>query len=209
MLYFIIMINPTYERRGKKTLVILLIVRLIPAFLFLIVVLLMASFKGQLTDMVIHLTGKASPVFIQTYNLVLGIGFLLFLLFVSIFVLFAWLEYISFSYFLDTEAFKAQTGIINIKEMSVLYHQIQNVDISRPLLYRMTGMSRLVILTAGHEDPNAHKEEQDDSEVIIDIIDAAQAEELQHELLSRANIVHVHEEGTVPSVNPPNPEHTS
>jgi uncharacterized membrane protein YdbT with pleckstrin-like domain len=94
--------------------------------------------------------------------------------------------------------------------MSILYHHIQNVDISRPLLYRLFGMSKVVILTAGHEDGNRLEENQSEgeSEGIIDIIDATEAEELQHELLSRSNVMHVEQE-VPPSLPITTSEHTS
>lgn len=175
MLYFIIMINPTYKRRSHRTFITLIVLRLIPASLFLVVVLALASVAKQFA------------------GYVLGIGFLFFIILSAFLVLSAWLEYISFRFYLDDNAFKIQTGIFNINEISILYHQIQNVDIERPLLYRMMNMSRVVVLTAAHEDEKVHTNESDETEGIIDLIDADEAESLQHELLSRSNVQEVKE----------------
>jgi uncharacterized membrane protein YdbT with pleckstrin-like domain len=189
----LIMINPTYQRRGHKTFLALIIMRMIPAVLFLCIVIVLTAFKNNATHSITQATGHPSPLFVQAYNLIIGIGFLLFILLAAVLLLSAWLEYISFKYYLDDNAFKIQTGIININEISILYHQIQNVDVDRPLLYRMMGMSRLVIFTAAHEDEKTHPQEHDETEAIIDLIDNTQAESLQQELLSRSNVQKVEE----------------
>ncbi len=187
------MINPTYERRGQKTFIALITLRLIPAFLFLCVMIVLAAFKSSAIASMAKATGHASPLFAEAYSLIVSLGFIAFLLLTAILLLSAWLQYIGFTFYLDDNAFKIREGIININEISILYHQIQNVDVDRPLLYRMMGMSRLVILTAAHEDEKEHPDEHDETEGIVDLLDSAEAGALQHELLSRSNIQKVEE----------------
>lgn len=197
------MLSTIYKRRGKRTLVALLVIRFIPAFLFLIAVLIFQIAKPALSTSIEKLYGQSSELFLQSYSYVVGVGLLLFIVLAIILIVAAYVEYISFTYAIDDDAFKTQTGIIDIKEMSVLYRHIQNVDIDRPLVYRLMNMSRLVILTAAHQD-NEHKDEHDETEVVIDMIDDTEAQTLQEELLNRSNVETVRE--VPPS---PTPLHTS
>jgi uncharacterized membrane protein YdbT with pleckstrin-like domain len=197
------MILPTYERRGRKTLVVLIILRLIPAFLFLIAVLVLASFKTHLGETYQQVTGQPLALFLSSYSLIINVGLFVFVLLSALLLLIAWLEYIGLSYVLDEHALKMRKGIINIHEMSLLYRQIHNVSISRPLLYRLFGMSKVVILT-GHDDNDGPGDDRNDSEGIIDIIDKLEAETLQHELLNRSHVQTVKE---VDQPAPPSPGH--
>jgi uncharacterized membrane protein YdbT with pleckstrin-like domain len=52
---------------------------------------------------------------------------------------------------------------------------MQNVDVTRPLFYRILGLSRLVILSAGHEQV----EEGDQTDTVFDPIDSEIAEEIR------------------------------
>ena len=84
------------------------------------------------------------------------------------------------------DSFKIKRGILGKTENAIPYHQIQNVDIERSFLFQILGLSRIVILTAGHEDekPRANDEAED----VIPAIDKKLAEWLQTELLKRADI---------------------
>ena len=65
------------------------------------------------------------------------------------------------------------------------YRQIQDVDIEEDITDRILGVCRLVILTAGHED---EPKSEGESEGVLPVIDKTLAEQLQTELLKRANI---------------------
>lgn len=55
----------------------------------------------------------------------------------------------SFRFSIDETGFKKQYGIIHKQEVSIPYKQIQNVNITRSLLDRFLGLSRVCIETAG------------------------------------------------------------
>jgi uncharacterized membrane protein YdbT with pleckstrin-like domain len=76
---------------------------------------------------------------------------------------------------LDEFSMKMRRGIINHIEVSIPYRQIQDINLDRSLLHRLFGVSRLIMITAGHED-KADKEEAD---TIFDPIDADFAEEVR------------------------------
>jgi uncharacterized membrane protein YdbT with pleckstrin-like domain len=103
----------------------------------------------------------------------------------------AWLTYSNFKFFLGEDSLKIKRGILSKEEVAIPYRQIQDVDIERDLSYRMFGVSRLVILTAGNEDEK--KPGQNESEGIFPAIDKDLAEWLQSELLKRANVQKVTE----------------
>ena len=67
------------------------------------------------------------------------------------------------------DSFKIRRGILSRTENAIPYRQIQDADIERSLFFRMLGLSRLVILTAGHED-EAPKG-SDEAEGIIPAVD--------------------------------------
>ncbi len=89
------------------------------------------------------------------------------------------------------DSFKIKRGVMSKTENAIPYRQIQNVDIERSFTFQMLGLSRLIILTAGHEDEN--DKEGDEAEGVIPAIDQALAVWLQTELLKRADIQKVTE----------------
>lgn len=109
-------------------------------------------------------------------------------LFMAVFALtffVVWLIYINYRFSLGDNALKIKRGILNKEEVAIPYRQIQDVDINRDLGFQMMGLSRIVILTAGHDD---QKPGDDQSEGILPALDKDLAEWLQAELLKRANV---------------------
>ncbi len=86
------------------------------------------------------------------------------------------LQYRNYSFMLDEFGVKVRRGIFSQKEISVPYRQIQDVDIIRSFSYRMMGVSKLVMITAGHEDKG---EERDGTDSVLDPIDSALAQEIR------------------------------
>ena len=113
------------------------------------------------------------------------IVFLLFLISCAATYAISRILYSSWAFMLENDSLKIKRGIFNKTEDAIPYKQIQNVDIERSFLFQIMGLSRLVILTAGHEDENSS---QDESEGIIPAIDKNVAEALQATLLSKANV---------------------
>jgi len=98
-----------------------------------------------------------------------------------------WIDYVGYGYQLGPDALKLRRGTFHKDETAIPYRQIQNIDIERPFLYVLSGTSKIVILTAGHEEKGGDAGDAE-SEGIIPIIDKDLAIKLQNELLSRANI---------------------
>ncbi len=102
-----------------------------------------------------------------------------------------WLHYKNLKFCLGEDSLKIKRGIFDKEEVAIPYRQIQDVDIERNVSYRMFGVSRLVILTAGNEEEK--KPGEDESEGILPALDKDLAEWLQSELLRRANVQKVTE----------------
>jgi len=99
--------------------------------------------------------------------------------FVLMFII-TYLEYRYYTFMFTEEAFIMTFGYITRKEVAALYHQIQNVNINRGPLDRLTGVSQVIIFMTGSErDPTHNK-------IILPTVGKAKAKLVQKELLMRA-----------------------
>jgi putative membrane protein len=120
------------------------------------------------------------------------IALVLFVVVFAITLLVAWLIYKNYKYCLGDDSLKIKRGILNKEEVAIPYRQVQDVDLKRDLSFQMLGLSRIIIITAGHEDDE--KPGDDDTEGILPALDKDLAEWLQAELLKRANVQKVTQE---------------
>jgi uncharacterized membrane protein YdbT with pleckstrin-like domain len=176
----------TYHALGKKTLWIFIFQRIQASMVLLLItiVLFVVSLQTSLTKTALgnlaHDAGLGALGCLLLFVIVFAIGFLA-----------AWLTYKNFKFSLGDDSLKIKRGILNKEEVAIPYRQIQDVDIQRDFSFQMMGLSRIMILTAGHED---EKPSEDDSEGILPALDKDLAEWLQAELLKRANIQKVTED---------------
>ena len=174
-----------YHTMGKKTFWIFFLERAHAAFVLLLLTIALFVIQGQsflVTTPVGNLSRYASAA---AWG---GLG--LFILLLAITFLIAWLIYINFKFCLGDDSLKIKRGILNKEEVAMPYRQIQDVDIKRDISFQMLGLSRIVILTAGHDDD---KPGEDESEGILPALDKDLAEWMQAELLKRANVQKVTE----------------
>ena len=173
--------NQGYQTFGKKVfwLFFLQISPIAFILLFVSIVLFVLSFQPFLVNG--DITNGQSYALMSAF-----FAFILSLLSAIICCLVSWLTYKNYVFSMTDDSFKIRRGILSRTENAIPYRQIQDADIERSLFFRMLGLSRLVILTAGHED-EAPKG-SDEAEGIIPAVDQKLAEWLQAELLRRANI---------------------
>lgn len=139
-------------------------------------------------------TGKktfdgASALEIYSYDFVLLIFTLAFILFIIGYVS-AYFEYKNYSFTLEEYSLKVRKGIMSKEEISVPYRQIQDVNIERSFIYQIFGVSRLVFITAGREEPDIHEE----TEAVLDPLEKNVAEEVREELLRHIGVQKVENE---------------
>ena len=175
-----------YHTMGKKTFWIFFAERANTAFIFLLIAIVLFAIAGQPFLV-------ATPIGTLSGYAMMGawIALSLFILVSAVTFLIAWLIYKNYKYCLGEDSLKIKRGILDKKEVAIPYRQIQDVDIDRDLTFQMIGLSRIVILTAGHDDA---KPEDDASEGQLPALDKDLAEWLQAQLLSRANVQKVTEE---------------
>ena|SRR5258708_5625422 len=175
-----------YHKLGGKTLWIFVLQRIHGASVILLLAIGFFVIKDQPFLAKVPGLGDVRPYLqIITWG-TFGLFAIIFL--VTFFV--AWLIYINYKFALGENALKIKKGIFMKIETSIPYRQIQNIDIQRDLAYQAFNLSRLVILTAGHDD---EKPGDDQSEGILPALDKDLAEWLQTELLTRANVQKVTE----------------
>jgi len=79
---------------------------------------------------------------------------------------------------------KFRRGIFNQMENSIPYRQIQDINLVRTIAHRIFGVSRLVMISAGHEQDQNH----DETDTVFDPIDADIAMEIRTFLERRIGI---------------------
>jgi len=184
----------SYRTLGKKTLWIFTMARIHATIVLLLVAV--ALFATSSTGFV-----SAGP-FGDMHGLVMSVAWIALALFVvvGLITFFAsWLIYVHYKFFLGEDSLKIKRGILDKEEIAIPYRQIQDVDIERDLMFQMMGLSRLIILTAGHED---EKPSEDESEGVLPGMDKDLAEWLQGQLLKRANVQKVVETNAASNAAP-------
>lgn len=176
----------TYQRLGKKTLTIFVLQRIGAPFVLLLVSIGLFSIQNAN-----FITQVPIPNFSQYIGLAALSCLILFAVFFLLAFLISWFTYANYKYALGDNSLKIKRGIFDQEEVAIPYRQIQDVDLDRPLGYRMMGVSHIVILTAGHEDqPSSGDplEQRGQSEGVFPVLDKDLAEWLQAEILKRANV---------------------
>ena len=131
----------TPQRLGKKAFVLFLLSNSAPALAFLFLVIISVVGRGYLGETISGYLGY----------LTIGAA-ILFALALVLAVAISWLVYVNFTFSLGDSAFKISHGIFNKEETAVPYRHIQSIDIRQDLIGQIIGYSRLVVLTAGHDE---------------------------------------------------------
>jgi len=161
----------TEQRLGRKTFWIFVLSNSKAAFAFLLVTIVLIVSRGyagsNFTDIFNYSIIVAAAVFAVSFLLDIGIS---------------WLVYINYTFSITENAFKVRKGIFNKKETAIPYRQIQSVDLRQDVVAQIIGVSKLVVLTAGHDDNNKTGE----AEIDFPVIDTEFAKNIQTELLKRS-----------------------
>lgn len=176
-----------YHTLGGKTLALFVVTRIHAAVVLLILSIALFIVSGQpfLSNPALHIPNLPAYVLLAAWIALMFFGIVAIVTFVV-----AWLMYVTYKFFLGEDSLKIKRGILEKEEIAIPYRQIQDVDLTRDLSFQMMGLSRIVILTAGHDD---EKPLDDDSEGVLPALDKDLAEWLQAELLKRANVQKVTE----------------
>lgn len=177
-----------YQRLGIYTFWMFTLQNSIVAFSGLFVFLLLLAAKaigiaGQLPS-----SSDGGPDIEAAANTLLNLGILasfgLIVAGLLVAGLLAVIQYWSYRYFLGESEMHIKRGILNTEEMSIPYRHIIDIGIERPLIYQLLGASILTIYS--RTDTNAGEGADDESEGRLPAIRKRFAEDLRHELLSKA-----------------------
>lgn len=98
-------------------------------------------------------------------------------------IILAWIKYSSCTFVLNDFAISIKRGVLNKKEISIPYRQIQNVNLEQSFTDRIMRICKLIIQTAGND------ESKEEGEGVFEVIDLKIAEEIQTILLQKNNNV--------------------
>ncbi len=99
-------------------------------------------------------------------------------------ILISWLEYTNYTYRLDEFNFLIKRGILDKKETLISYRQIQDVNIDRPIVYQLLGLSKLILKITSNDEQNGFVI----VEIKIDALDKNVAEEVRNILEKKIGI---------------------
>ncbi len=171
----------TAQKLGIKVFLYFLYKKIIIGIILLILSFVALYYKDVIgLKLFFILGGKAGSII----NSSIILFFVISLIFLFGGIILSWLDYISCTFILGDNAFSIKRGILNKKEVSIPYRQIQNVSIEQNFSSRTMGVCKLVVLTAG----NDNNDKDGEAEGVFDIIDSGVAVKLKNELLHRSNI---------------------
>ncbi len=96
----------------------------------------------------------------------------------------AYLKHASFSYTLNQFDLIIKSGILYKKENAILYRQIRDVNIERPLLYQIFGLSRIDIVTSEIDERN----EEGIGKIFLDHLDSDVAKEVMDIITKKVGV---------------------
>jgi len=187
------------QRLGRKCFLLLLFRKASIAVGLTLASIVLLALSGTIIPAVVRLSTLGSQATADTvgpissaFSFIVSGCFLLGVMLFLVSYIVSRLEYNNFTFNFGEFDLHLSRGIIDRKETSVPYRQIQDVNIERNLDHQLMGLSKIVITTAGHEET----EEKGMSEIVLDPLDKSVAEEIRT-LLERKIGVQVVEDQTV------------
>ena len=173
------------QRLGLRALILYIVKGLLPGIIFGILTLVVLSAKNLIIGGFVN-SGYASVDAINKIILfVIGGMYIVSILLLAFGLLINLIHYFSCRFGMDDYAFKLHRGLISRNEITIPYHQIQDVNVDQSIIGGLFGIGKLIILTAGNEDKDKNGEE---NEVVFDIIDISTAKYLQKTLTEKSSV---------------------
>jgi len=173
------------QRLGFRTFILYVIKGFLPGIILLFLTLIILSFKDLIINSFLASGYTNGELINKIVLFVIGGLYMVSILILVIGITVNLLNYISCRFGLDEYGFKLHRGIISRNEISIPFHQIQDVNVYQSVLGRLFGVGKLIILTAGNEEKLLNGEE---SEVVFGTIDISIAKSLQKQLVEKSSI---------------------
>jgi uncharacterized membrane protein YdbT with pleckstrin-like domain len=170
---------------GEKAYILMASRKMMPGVIMLLISAILLALKSIITSVVysgFSAAGGGSSAMAASISSA-GTTVIVTLLIISLLVLIvgiiiARLEYKNLTYTFEEFDLRMKKGILHRTENSIPYRQIQDVDIDRSLTLQFMGLSKLTIITAGHEESTEHEK----VEVVIEPIQREVAEDIRQML---------------------------
>lgn len=177
------MIQPGVEQRlGRKAFFLLLMRKVTVAILFIIVSLVLLAVSGKIIQglaIALSAGGQATATTVgpisSFVSFIVSGCFLIGILLLLVGFIVSWLEYRNFTFDFGEFDLHLARGIIDRKETSIPYRQIQDVNIERNFDHQLMGLAKVVMTTAGHEENG----EKGMSEIVLEPLDKDVAQEIR------------------------------
>jgi uncharacterized membrane protein YdbT with pleckstrin-like domain len=170
------------QQLGKKAFLLFLSRKVTAAIVILLVAFILADIGPSISQGIAGITAIGGSASYGTASSISGgiayASMLLFLLGVIVFLIgfiISLLQYRNYAFVMEEFDMKMRRGVTNQRVISIPYRQIQAVNVVRSLAYRFFGVSKLVMITAGHDDPGTNEE----ADTVLDPIDKDTAEEIR------------------------------
>ena len=166
----------TKQKLGIKVFYYYLSNKIVAGVIFLVISFIVSSSKVSLVSKLSLVLPKEMS-FNAVLYLVNGLFILsVFLIILGIFL--SWLHYISCNFILGDNNLTIIHGILNKKEVSIPYRQIENINIEQSFNFKLMGICKLKIETAGNNSINGGKPEG-----YFDVIDFKIAQKIRDFIL--------------------------
>jgi len=170
------------QQLGRKTFLLFLSRKVTAAIVILLISFILADIGPSISQGIAGITAMSGSASYGTASSIAGgiayVSMLLFLLGVIVFLIgfiISLLQYRNYVFVMEEFDMKMRRGVISQRLISIPYRQIQAVNIVRSMAYRFFGLSKLVMITAGHDDPGTNEE----ADTVLDPIDKDTAEEIR------------------------------
>jgi len=172
------------QHLGHKAFLLLWSKRSNAAIVFLVIALVVLALKQPISSIISYIPSFGGSV-AGTYVIFVSFGslFIALILFLIGYVI-AHLTYSHYTFTFEEYGLRLKQGIFSVHEVSIPYRQMQDVNVERSLMYRMMGVSRVVIDSAGHEQADEHA----DTDIMLEPIDRDVAEDIRTMLQEKMGV---------------------
>lgn len=170
------------QRLGRKAFILLFSRKAIVAILFIIISLVLLGLSSSIIKglaLITSMGGQATATSVgpisSGVSLIVSGCFLFGIFILLLSFVTTWIQYHNFSFDFGEFDLHLKRGIIDRKETSIPYRQIQDVNIERNFDHQLMGLAKVILTTAGHEENG----EQGMSEIVLEPIDKDMAQEIR------------------------------
>lgn len=174
------------QRLGRKAYILMALKNSVPPFVITVIalVLWMASKGiGDLIFVIFKLSGsgtqQVSDMIAYSMHYVVILAVALAIVSIVMTIISTRLNYKNYTFTFEQFGMRLRRGMVRTTELTIPYRQMQNVSIDRGFFHQLTGTSRVIINSAGNEEPATRFTPEEETNIILDPIETQIAEEIR------------------------------